>query len=104
MYNKQQVPRKPVSSIAKPPSTGPALGTRPTVQAPILPVWEPLLTASEAGELLKVHEKTIIRYARAQKLPGFLLGERWRFKLSTLAKWVDDQIKLGGQPLGRMEN
>jgi len=98
-----KIPRKPVSSVTE-PSTSPALGTRPAVQASILPVWEPLLTAIEAGELLRVHEKTIIRYARAQKLPGFLLGERWRFKQSTLARWVDDQIELAGQPLGRMEN
>jgi len=95
--------KKPPRSVQL-PVTSLAPSRYYAVQAPTLPVWEPLLSASEAGELLKVHEKTIIRLARANKLPGFQLGERWRFKLSTLAKWVDDQIKLGGQPLGRMEN
>lgn len=59
---------------------------------------EPLLTV-EAGAFLRVHEKTVIRYARQQILPALRLGgKQWRFRLSDLTDWAAEQVESNCQP------
>jgi excisionase family DNA binding protein len=60
---------------------------------------EPLLTPVEAGAFLRVHEKTVIRYARQQILPALRLGgKHWRFRLSDLTDWAAEQVESNCQP------
>ena len=50
--------------------------------------FKPLLTAGEAAELLRIHEKTVQSFARAGWLPAVKLGGGWRFRASALDAWV----------------
>ena len=56
--------------------------------APIAGVFEPLLTADEAAEHLRIHVKTLQRLAREGRVPSVRMGKYWRFRLSSLDRWV----------------
>ena len=64
-------------------------------EVPSIPggVFEPLLTAGEAAELLRCHEKTVQAMARAGKIPCLRFGKYWRFRKSSLDAWVAAQIE-----------
>ena len=55
--------------------------------------FEPLLTAEEAAEHLRIHVKTLQKLARDQRVPTVRLGKYWRFRLSALDRWVTGQQK-----------
>ena len=46
--------------------------------------FEPLLNSEQAAALLKVHPKTLQRYARNGLVAGLRLGKLWRFRASDL--------------------
>ena len=47
-------------------------------------VLEPLLNSEQAAALVKVHPKTLQRYARNGIVAGLRLGRLWRFRASDL--------------------
>jgi len=51
-------------------------------------LFEPLLTADEAADHLRIHVKTLQRLAREQRVPCVRMGKYWRFRLSSLDHWV----------------
>lgn len=51
------------------------------------PVFEPLISAAEAGQLLGVHPVTLLRWAREGKVPSRRLGRRVTFRASELNSW-----------------
>jgi excisionase family DNA binding protein len=51
-------------------------------------VFEPVLTANEAADLLHVSIKTVLRLARGGELPGRKIGREWRFERSALLMYV----------------
>lgn len=53
--------------------------------------FEPLLTAEEAANHLRIHVKTLQRLAREQRVPCVRMGKYWRFRLSALDHWVATQ-------------
>ncbi|MGL4734876.1 MAG: helix-turn-helix domain-containing protein [Enterovibrio sp.] len=55
-----------------------------------------VLTIKEVAEYLKVNERTIYRLAANGELPGFRVGNAWRFKQSDLAAWVAKQTQKAG--------
>jgi len=50
-----------------------------------------ILTLPEVAVLLKVAEKTVYTMAQRGQLPAFKVGGQWRFKLSDLEQWIEDQ-------------
>jgi excisionase family DNA binding protein len=77
--------RKPVASVrpsdfVKTPSAKPVLA------------FEPLLDLHEAAEVLGMHWKTLEAKARGHEVPAFKVGKRWRFRLSSLNRWLEDGI------------
>jgi len=52
-----------------------------------------VLTIKEVAEYLKVNERTIYRLAASNELPGFRVGNAWRFKRSDLDAWVLKQTE-----------
>jgi len=60
--------------------------------------FEPLLTAGEAAEHLRIHVKTLQKLAREQKVPCVRMGKYWRFRLSSLDHWVITQENQTSQP------
>lgn len=45
---------------------------------------EPLISTEQAAAMLSVHPKTIQRMARRREIKGLQIGNRWRFRASTL--------------------
>jgi excisionase family DNA binding protein len=54
-------------------------------------LFEPLLTVEEAAQHLRLHPKTLQRFAREGRVPCVRLGKYWMFRLSTLDLWVRQQ-------------
>jgi excisionase family DNA binding protein len=50
-----------------------------------------ILTLQEVADLLKVGVKTAYTFAQDGRLPGFKVGQQWRFKLVDIDKWIDAQ-------------
>ena len=61
-------------------------------------VWEPLLTPTEASELLRIHPKTALRLARCHGIPAIRLGKHWRFRACDLRAWAESQIEPCDKP------
>jgi excisionase family DNA binding protein len=60
--------------------------------------FEPLLNSSEAATLLKIHPKTLQKMARAGTVPAFRIGDLWRFRASSLDRWLGSVVS-SAQPL-----
>ena len=54
--------------------------------------FEPLLDSEEAGRFLRIHPATVKRLARSGRLPGFRIGNRWRFRFSDLDDWAHSAV------------
>jgi excisionase family DNA binding protein len=65
------------------------------VQAALLSI-EYYVDADEVALFLKVHRRTILRWARERKIPAHPLthGKRvtWRFKLSEVDEWLSSGV------------
>lgn len=48
-----------------------------------------LLTAKEVAAYLKLHEVTVVSFARKGKLPGFKVGREWRFRAEDIQAWLE---------------
>jgi excisionase family DNA binding protein len=57
-----------------------------------LSAFEELLYLRETASLLGMHWKTLERMARARKIPASKVGKRWRFRVSSLNRWLEDEI------------
>ena len=60
--------------------------------------FEPLLSAEEAAAYLRIHTKTLQKFAREGQVPCVRMGKYWRFRLSALDVWVRAQENRCSQP------
>ncbi|MCK5215419.1 MAG: helix-turn-helix domain-containing protein [Candidatus Omnitrophica bacterium] len=51
-------------------------------------------TADEIAQYLRVHPYTVKRLARAGKIPGFKVGDQWRFDVQSIEEWKKNQGKV----------
>ena len=59
---------------------------------PAMGNFEKLLDSDEAAALLGIHKKTLQRMARIGEIPGFQIGDLWRFRASTLNEWLASKL------------
>lgn len=52
---------------------------------------EPILTIKEAAQLLRVSEWMMYELIRQNKIPYFTIGNRKRFRTTTLLEWAGEQ-------------
>ena len=57
-----------------------------------LATFERLLDSDEAASLLGIHKKTLQRMARNGEVPGFQIGDLWRFRASALNEWLASKL------------
>ena len=50
-----------------------------------------VMNIRQASEYLGVSPDTLYKYVGENKIPAFKLGNRWRFKKSTLDGWMEQQ-------------
>lgn len=55
-------------------------------------VPEPLLDTDQAAAIMRVHPKTLQRYARQGVVRGFQLGTMWRFRASDIDRWISERL------------
>ena len=61
--------------------------------------FEPLIGSLDAAKLLgNIHVKTLQRYARRGRLPGYQIGGHWYFRASELDSWLQSRINLSCHP------
>jgi excisionase family DNA binding protein len=53
---------------------------------------EPLLDTDEAAAIMKIHPKTLQRFARLGRIRGVHVGKLWRFRASEIDDWIDRQV------------
>jgi len=56
---------------------------------PVVPEFEPLLNSEQAAELLQIHHKTLQKLARRGEIRGSHIGKLWRFRVSDLNAWFE---------------
>ena len=66
------------------------LQRKPVARATFVP--EPLLDTDQAAAIMRVHPKTLQRYARLGVVRGFQLGSMWRFRASDIDRWIVEQL------------
>ena len=49
-----------------------------------------ILNAQEAANFLGSHVETVRRLARKGEIPAFKMGKDWRFRRSSLLRWIDE--------------
>jgi excisionase family DNA binding protein len=71
-------------------SPQPGLNRKPVSSETFVP--EPLLDTDEAAAIMRVHPKTLQRYARRGVVRGFQLGTMWRFRASDIDRWISERL------------
>ncbi|MGA7155306.1 MAG: helix-turn-helix domain-containing protein [Acidobacteriaceae bacterium] len=67
--------------------------SKETVAAATIPNdFEPLLDLREAASILGMHWKTLEGMARNRRVPALKIGKRWKFRLSSLNRWLEDGL------------
>src|SRR6266851_4137659 len=51
-------------------------------------VMDEILEPKEVAKLLKVNHRTVVRWAEQGKLPGFKLGDLWRFRREAIEEHI----------------
>ena len=49
------------------------------------------MTVDELAKYLRMKKVTIYKHAQEHKLPGFKVGSTWRFKKTTIDRWIEAQ-------------
>jgi len=50
-----------------------------------------LLDVRQVASYLKLHEVTVLKFARQGKLPGFKVGRKWRFRAGDIRAWLEQR-------------
>jgi excisionase family DNA binding protein len=53
------------------------------------------LTVQEVAKRFGINATTVYRLAQRGKLPGFKVGNQWRFSERRLEEWVADRERVG---------
>ncbi|MBD3341417.1 MAG: helix-turn-helix domain-containing protein [Candidatus Lokiarchaeota archaeon] len=50
------------------------------------------MSVNEVAEFFKVNTVTVRRQTKRGELPGFKIGNQWRFRESDIQKFIDNQV------------
>ncbi len=56
-----------------------------------MPAPPEVMNIRQASQYLGISPDTLYRYVAEEKIPGFKLGNRWKFKKTTLDRWMEKQ-------------
>jgi excisionase family DNA binding protein len=48
-----------------------------------------LMTVDELAKYLRMKKVTIYKHAQEGKVPGFKVGSTWRFKKTSIDRWIE---------------
>ena len=55
----------------------------------------PYLTVDEVAKRFHVNPTTVYRLAKRGHLPGFKVGNQWRFRETRLEEWIENHERVG---------
>jgi excisionase family DNA binding protein len=55
--------------------------------------FEPLIAPRDASKLLDIHPKSLTRMAREGRIPAVRVGKKWRFRVSSIDRWLSDRLE-----------
>ena len=58
-----------------------------------------ILTLKEVADYLKLTERTLYRLTQEGDVPGFKVGNSWRFRLRDIDAWIEErkaEVRRGG--------
>lgn len=58
-------------------------------------IFEPLISAIQAAEMLNIHPNTLRLWAKNGRVPAIHLGRKVAFRASQLNAWLEGQYTLG---------
>lgn len=53
-----------------------------------------IMTVKDLAAYLKIAEKTAYRFASGKKMPGFQIGNAWRFSKKEIDSWIEKESKI----------
>ena len=56
-----------------------------------------VMNIRQASQYLGISPDTLYKYLSVAKVPAFKLGNRWRFKKTTLDRWMERQSQSGDE-------
>jgi excisionase family DNA binding protein len=59
-----------------------------------------MLTIEELAAYLKLRPQTIYKWVQSGKIPGAKFGKEWRFRRSSIEKWIDSRLNRPPQSEG----
>ena len=59
------------------------------------------ISSREAAEMLGVTPRTVVRLVERNEIPGFKVGDVWRFYREDIQQYIDTQMR--GRPLEKDE-
>jgi excisionase family DNA binding protein len=66
-----------------------------------------IVTAKEVGQYLKLSESTIYKLAASGEIPGFKIGDSWRFDMEEILKMIGEckkgTFRGGTKPAGEVK-
>ena len=57
-----------------------------------------ILDVAGLADLLKIDPQTVSRKAQRGEIPGFKIGNRWRFRLSDIHDWIGQKVESRNTP------
>jgi excisionase family DNA binding protein len=60
-----------------------------------------MLTIDEVAKYLKLRPQTIYKWAQTGRIPGAKIGKEWRFRRSSIEKWIDQKISTSADESSR---
>ncbi len=56
-----------------------------------------VMNVRQASKYLGISSDTLYRHVAQEQIPGFKLGNRWKFKKTTLDRWMEKQSLATGR-------
>ncbi len=65
-----------------------------------MPETPEVMNVRQASQYLGVSPDTLYKYVAEEKIPAFKLGNRWKFKKTTLDRWMEKESLTGRRNAG----
>ncbi len=57
------------------------------------PLKREIMKVDEASEYLQIHQMTLYRLMKQNKIPAFRVGGQWRLKRDHIDKWINNRLE-----------
>jgi excisionase family DNA binding protein len=55
---------------------------------------ESIFTVNDLAKYLKINPQVVTRMAKKGEIPGFKVGNRWRFRREDVDRWIEKRMEM----------